>query len=288
MGVFLGEFHDLHVVSQFDCGLHGGVGSFTVELGLEDVLERAEFEPLLVGRVAVVDDVPVDFAFVVVAHHEGAIVDSEVHAGGDVLEVVGPVVPHPELVLIVLDVLLEVTLEGWELLEFRRVHLIVVLTAQDQVLASHLLSDMQTHLSIGLHALLDFLLGFRWHNWCLVAVEDLDLVLHVGMEGKWETSLEERLSKGATVSVERWTLDVSLGSGSELGQGNVETLDHVVCAESEYFWIPSSFLFGVGVDASIVLKASNPVGRDPVTTLAFGSRSSLVNVNLNAREVVVR
>lgn len=40
----------------------------------------------------------------------------------------------------------------------------------------------------------------------------------------------------------------------ELCEGDIKTLDHIVRAEVEYFWITTTLLSGVSIDTSIVLE----------------------------------
>ena len=130
---------------------------------------------------------------------------------------------------------------------------------------------MQTHLTVSLQSHLLGLLGLRWRHWVHIAVQDLDLVLHVSVQREWQTALQERLCKGAAVCVERRAFDVGFGTSFQLCQGDVETLDHIVSAQIENFWITATLLLGVGVDATVVLERANPVGRDPVALLALGA-----------------
>lgn len=149
------------------------------------MFEWAEFEPLRIVGVFLFNDIPVNLAIIVVALHELSMENGKVHAGSHILKVERIIVPNPQLVRVTLDVFFQVALDCGEFLELRQVHLIFIFATENQILTSHLLSNMQAHLTSRLHTHLLGLLGFRCWTWVNVAVQDLDLVFDVSMQWKW-------------------------------------------------------------------------------------------------------
>lgn len=104
------------------------------------MLVWAELKPLWIVWELFVDYVPVNV--VEVTHNEVPVVDTQVHACCNVFEEVGVSIPHPELVWIMFDVLFEVALNSWPFREVRVLQVVIILTAENQVL-SHVLGDME-------------------------------------------------------------------------------------------------------------------------------------------------
>lgn len=212
----------------------------------------------------------------------------QVHASGDVLKVESIWIPNPQLVLITLDIFFEVALEGWEWCETCSLHGIIVLAAKNKILTGHFLGNMETHLTISLHT--NFLWLYRlWPLlWLLIAVENFNIILHIGMKWKWKSALEEGLGEGTTVSIEWWAFDVSLCSSLELRKSNIEALNNVMTAQIENSWITSSLLFRVSVHSTVMHQVTNPVSCDPVALHTLWSSSLFCNVNLDSWEVILR
>ena len=118
LGILLGESHYLNVVSELDCWLNSSIHSLTIDLGFKYVLVWAELEPLWVPWVIFLYDIPVDHTGGKVSHHKSFVVVHQIHFGSNIHKEECFWIPDPELVLITLDVVLEIALEGWEKLEF--------------------------------------------------------------------------------------------------------------------------------------------------------------------------
>jgi hypothetical protein len=200
--VILSEVLDIDVVSQFDLWLNRCVSGFTVGFGFKNIFVWAELEPLWVPWEARWYNIPIDMRKI--CHHEFVVNDCQLEAGSNILEEVSCFIPHPKLVVIMLDILLEVALNSWPMMEVRCSNGFIILAAKNKILSqiSFRLCKMKGHLSVALHTLLDFFLLWWWLNWVHVAVNDLELVLNIGVKRQRKTSWKERLSEGSTKSIE--------------------------------------------------------------------------------------
>jgi len=202
LGIFLGEAHDLDVVSDLDYWLDSGIYRFTIKFSFEHMVEWAELEPLWPPWIGMINDIPVNCALVVVSHHKSSLVNIQVHACGDVLHVESFWIPHPQLIWITLNVFFEVALKSWEFSKVWRFHGIIILAAEDKILTGHFFSNVQTHLTMSLHTEFYGFFGLGPFDWVLVAVENFNFILNISVEWKWQAALKERLGKGATVGIE--------------------------------------------------------------------------------------
>lgn len=95
--------HDVDVVSKFNIWLHRSVCCLAVILGLKHTLIWAELEPVRIVWEVWIDKTPVDV--VEVSLKKLAIVDTQVHSCGNILEVESLFIPDPKLILVSFDVL---------------------------------------------------------------------------------------------------------------------------------------------------------------------------------------
>jgi len=136
LGILFGESHNFNVISEFDSWLDSSVHSLTIDFSFKYVLVWAELEPLWVPWIIFLDNIPVDHTGSEVAHHESFMVVHQVHFSSNIHEEECIWIPHPELVLVALDVVLEIALKSWEEFEIWRSQTLIILACEDEVLST--------------------------------------------------------------------------------------------------------------------------------------------------------
>ena len=141
LSIIFSEPCDLDIISQFDIWFDCSISWVATHFGLKNVLVWAELEPLRVPWEVRVSLVPVNVSIV---GQEELIIWSfcKLKASGHIFQEESLIIPDPELVRIMLDILFKVALICWPFCEVWTCNIIVILTAKNKI-NTHILCDMK-------------------------------------------------------------------------------------------------------------------------------------------------
>jgi len=116
-----------------DCGDGADPSPHIVDIGLEDVLVRAEFEALLGAREPWIKVRVIDVEMVQVCEHEDAVIVCQVEVVVGIPDVSSFLVIVPLLIWITFNKLFHVTVNTWVVNKVRIMHPSFIFASQNQV-----------------------------------------------------------------------------------------------------------------------------------------------------------